>query len=92
MSAIIKKRLSYLTIVIILKDTFPRGRRGWEPGLVLVMSSWLSGGISQFSSLTDQISSFTKEVITESTQEIEGGNNVCILISSKSLQRVILDS
>ena len=31
--------------------------------------SWLSGGIS---SLTDQISTFTKEVISESTQEIEG--------------------
>ncbi len=31
--------------------------------------SWLSGGIS---SLTDQLSTFTKEVIAESTQEIEG--------------------
>ena len=34
--------------------------------------SWFSGGLSQFSSLTDQISTFTKEVLTESTQEIEG--------------------
>lgn len=36
------------------------------------MSSWLSGGLSQFSSLTDQISSFTKDVLTETTEEIEG--------------------
>ena len=34
--------------------------------------SWLSGGISQLSSLTDQFSTFTKEVLTEATQEIEG--------------------
>lgn len=33
--------------------------------------SWLSGGISQLSSLTDQFSTFTKEVLTEATQEIE---------------------
>ena len=41
--------------------------------------SWLSGGLSQFSSLTDQISSFTKDVITETTEEIEGSLlRVCI--------------
>ena len=34
--------------------------------------SWLGGRLSQFSSLTDQISSFTKEVLTETTEEVEG--------------------
>ena len=39
------------------------------------MSSWLSGGLSQFSSLTDQISTFTKDVLSETTEEIEGDAN-----------------
>ncbi len=34
--------------------------------------SWFGGGLSQISSLTDQISSFTKEVLTETTEEVEG--------------------
>lgn len=34
--------------------------------------AWFSGGLSQFSSLTDQISTFTKEVLTETTEEVEG--------------------
>jgi len=33
------------------------------------MSSWISGGFNQ---LTDQITSFTKEVLTETTEEITG--------------------
>ena len=33
------------------------------------MSSWLSGGLNQ---LTDQISTFTKEVLTETTEEVTG--------------------
>ncbi|XP_019862902.1 PREDICTED: uncharacterized protein LOC109591659, partial [Amphimedon queenslandica] len=33
------------------------------------MSSWFSG--SSFTSLTDQITSFTKDVLNETTQEIE---------------------
>ena len=36
------------------------------------MTSWLSGGLSQFSSITDQISTFTKDVLSETTEEIEG--------------------
>ena len=34
--------------------------------------AWFSGRLPQFSSLTDQISSFTKEVLTETTEEVEG--------------------
>ncbi len=41
--------------------------------IVLVgMSTWLSGGLNQFSNITDQISSFTKEVLTETTEEVTG--------------------
>ena len=42
--------------------------------------SWFGGagaGITQqFSSLTGQISSFTKEVLTEATQEVEGREEI----------------
>ena len=43
--------------------------------LVEAQMSWFDGaaGISQqFSSITGQISNFTKEVLTEATQEVEG--------------------
>lgn len=46
------------------------------------MSSWLSGGLSQFSSITDQISSFTKDVLTETTEEIEGRQRTVVLINA----------
>ena len=36
------------------------------------MTSWLEGGFSQFSSLKNQLSSFTKEVLNETAEEIEG--------------------
>ena len=52
---------------------------------VFGMSSWLSGGLSQFSSLTDQISSFTKDVLTETTEEIEGTIRTvnCIVVDAR---------
>ena len=34
--------------------------------------SWFGGNIPQLSSITNQISSFTKEVLTETTEEVEG--------------------
>ena len=34
--------------------------------------AWFGDRLSQFSNLTDQISSFTKEVLTETTEEVEG--------------------
>ena len=34
--------------------------------------AWFSDRLPQFSSLTDHISNFTKEVLTETTEEIEG--------------------
>lgn len=34
--------------------------------------SWFGGNLPQLSSITDQISSFTKEVLTETTEEVEG--------------------
>ena len=34
--------------------------------------SWFGGSLPQLSSITDQISSFTKEVLTETTEEVEG--------------------
>ena len=40
--------------------------------LLREMTAWLSGGLSQFSSITDQISTFTKDVLSETTEEIEG--------------------
>lgn len=42
--------------------------------------SWFGGGLSQISSLTGQISNFTKEVLTETTEEVEG--------EAKSLKRL----
>ena len=37
------------------------------------MSSWFSGNLSQnFSDLTGQLSNFTKEVLTEGTEEQDG--------------------
>lgn len=52
----------------------------WRRGLwwrVSMSGSWFSsGGLSeQFSTLTGQISNFTKEVLTEATQEVEGVQN-----------------
>ena len=38
-----------------------------------VMSSWFSGNLSQnFTDLTGQLSNFTKEVLTEGTEEQDG--------------------
>ena len=37
--------------------------------------AWFGDRLSQFSNLTDQISSFTKEVLTETTEEVEGSFN-----------------
>lgn len=37
--------------------------------MILIMSSWLPSGLT---SLTGQISSFTKEVLSEGTEEIDG--------------------
>ena len=34
--------------------------------------SWFGGRFSQISNLTDQLSTFTKEVLTETTEEVEG--------------------
>lgn len=34
--------------------------------------AWFGGSLPQLSSITDQISSFTKEVLTETTEEVEG--------------------
>lgn len=51
--------------------------------LYVVMSSWFGGGIT---SLTDQISTFTKEVIAESTQEIEG--SLCGFYFRKVVKRM----
>ena len=34
--------------------------------------AWFGGNLPQLSSITDQISSFTKEVLTETTEEVEG--------------------
>ena len=41
--------------------------------------SWFGGGLSQFSSLTDQISTFTKDVLTETTEEVEGALPIAYL-------------
>ena len=38
-----------------------------------VLMAWIRGGLSQF---TDQISSFTKEVLTETTEEVEGRSDI----------------
>ncbi len=43
------------------------------------MSAWLSGGFNQ---ITDQITSFTKEVLTETTEEVEGGPVLAVILQA----------
>ncbi len=40
------------------------------------MATWLSGGLNQFSNITGQITSFTKEVLTETTEEVTGKSRI----------------